>query len=211
MWCIVLGNSFLGRRFSEGVIIIINMMKRTPKHNFSSWGALGMRYCMLRIQAWPDECNYSIKQAASKTPAKRTRIEPEDVKLQKSMREWLFLIHPFDPFPTVIFILKDSFPQKFYIWPVWETNNKIQMVNFQNGDDAKRDFKAILCLTALHLCAMPSRIFFVVFQLWQPVGNQRAAILIFVIHIYTIELVCSTRKLMISFNWSMKLMVVLDN
>ena len=77
MWCIVLGNSFLGRRFSEGVIIIINMMKRTPKHNspkhnFSSWGALGMRYCMLRIQAWPDECNYSIKQAASKTPAKRT-------------------------------------------------------------------------------------------------------------------------------------------
>ena len=65
------------------------------------------------------------------------------------------------------------------------------MVNFQNGDDAKRDFKAILCLTALHLCAMPSRIFFVVFQLWQPVGNQRAAILIFVIHIYTIELVCS--------------------
>jgi len=105
------------------------------------------------------------------------------------MREWLFLIHPFDPFPTVIFILKDSFPQKFYIYPVWETrvkiwNNKIQMVNFQNGDDAKRDFKAILCLTALHLCAMPSRIFFVVFQLWQPVGNQRAAILIFVIHIY---------------------------
>ena len=104
MWCIVLGNSFLGRRFSEGVIIIINMMKRTPKHNspkhnFSSWGALGMRYCMLRIQAWPDECNYSIKQAASKTPAKRTRIEPEDVKLQKSMREWLFFIHPFDPFP----------------------------------------------------------------------------------------------------------------
>jgi len=56
MWCIVLGNSFLGRRFSEGVIIIINMMKRTPKHNFSFWGALGMRYCVLRIQAWPDEC-----------------------------------------------------------------------------------------------------------------------------------------------------------
>ena len=44
------------------------------------------------------------------------------------------------------------------------------MVNFQNGDDAKRDFKAILCLTALHLCAMPSRIFFVVFQLWQLEG-----------------------------------------
>ena len=131
--------------------------------------------------------------------------------------ERMAIFHPtFRPFSTVIFILKDSFPQKFYIWPVWETrvkiwNNKIQMVNFQNGDDAKRDFKAILCLTALHLCAMPSRIFFVVFQLWQPVGNQRAAILIFVIHIYTIELVCSTRKLMMSFNWSMKLMVVLDN
>ena len=58
------------------------------------------------------------------------------------------------------------------------------MVNFQNGDDAKRDFKAILCLTALHLCAMPSRIFFVVFQLWQPVGNPRAAILIFAIQFY---------------------------
>ena len=130
----------------------------------------------------------------------------------KKLYERMAISHPpFRPFSTVIFILKDSFPQKFYIWPVWETNNKIQMVNFQNGDDAKRDFKAILCLTALHLCAMPSRIFFVVFQLWQPVGNQRAAILIFVIHIYTIELVCSTRKLMISFNWSMKLMVVLDN
>ncbi len=65
------GNSSLGLRFSEGVIIINNMMKRTPKHNFSFWGALGMRYCMLRIQAWPDECNYSIKQAATKTPAKK--------------------------------------------------------------------------------------------------------------------------------------------
>ena len=50
-------NSFLGRRFSEGVIIIINMMMTTPKHNLSFWGAPKMRYCVLRIQAWPDGCH----------------------------------------------------------------------------------------------------------------------------------------------------------
>ena len=55
---------------------------------------------------------------------------------------------------------------------------------FQNGDDGRRDFKDVLCLTALHLCAMSSRTFFVVFQLWQPVGNPGAAILIFAIQFY---------------------------
>merc|ERR1712010_248096 len=90
-------NSFLGRRFSEGVIIIINMMMTTPKHNLSFWGAPKMRYCVLRIQAWPDGCHLcgekqtlsplicvfvcrariaanipSKRQQASKTPAHRT-------------------------------------------------------------------------------------------------------------------------------------------
>ena len=62
-------------------------------------------------------------------------------------------------------ILKDSYPSphvpcimcETWEWKVW--NKKIQMVNFQNGDDGKRDFKGVLCLTALHLCAMSPRIF----------------------------------------------------
>ena len=65
---------------------------------------------------------------------------------------------------------------------------------FQNGDDDKRDLKAVLCLAALHLCAS------VIAHLFrrlpalatcgeplgcgQPVGNLRAAILIFAIHIF---------------------------
>ena len=69
-------------------------------------------------------------------------------------------------------ILKDSYPSPYvpcimcetWEWEVW--NKKIQMVNFQNGDDGKRDFKGILCVMALHLCAKSPRTFFVVFQLW---------------------------------------------
>jgi len=117
MWCIVLGNSFLGRRFSEGVIIIINMMKRTPKHNspkhnFSSWGALGMRYCMLRIQAWPDECNYSIKQAASKTPAKKNQNRTRRCETTKLYERMAISHPPFRPFSHRDFHSKRLIPPK---------------------------------------------------------------------------------------------------
>ena len=199
-----------------------------------------MRYCVLRTKAWPDwyhlfgekqtpfpficvsvckgeiSCKYSIQEAASKTPAYRTRTEPEDVKLKSYMR-WLFLIHPLGPFSHCDFHSKDSYPSPYVpciMCETWEWKSETtqnQMVNFKMATMTREISRPSFVWRPFTCAPVSSRTFFVVFQLWQPVGNQRAAILIFVIHIYTIELVCSTRKLMISFNWSMKLMVVLDN
>ena len=119
-----------------------------------------MGYCVLRTKAWPDwyhlfgekqtpfpficvsvckgeiSCKYSIQEAASKTPAYRTRTEPEDVKLKSYMR-WLFLIHPLGPFSHCDFHSKDSYPSPYVpciMCETWEWKSETtqnQMVNFK--------------------------------------------------------------------------------
>ena len=66
-----------------------------------------------------------------------------------------------------IFILKDSILPKFCIYPVWEKrvkiwNNKIPNGEFQNGDDARRDFNdafvwpPFTCATTAHFLSSSS-------------------------------------------------------
>ena len=69
-----------------------------------------------------------------------------------------------------IFILKDSILPKFCIYPVWEKrvkiwNNKIPNGEFQNGDDARREFNdafvwpPFTCATTAHFlstCRLPA-------------------------------------------------------
>ena len=152
-------------------------MTKTPKHNFSFWGALRMRYCVFEDSSvarwmpfvWRENKHslhpfvyLSVKaRPAAIIPSKKQQArhlltEPDwtrkDVKLKTYMRDWLFLIHPLGLFPHSDFHSKRLNPPKRFVFTPCERkrvkiwNKKNQMVNFQNGVDDERYFKAVLCL-----------------------------------------------------------------
>ena len=108
------------------------------------------------------------------------------------MTEWLFLIHPLGPFSHQISILKNSNPPSYVmlcIHPVrekeWKSETKQnQMVNFKMATMTREISRPSFVWRPFTCAPWSPRTFSVVFQLWQPVGNLRAAILIFAIQFY---------------------------
>ena len=75
------------------------------------------------------------------------------------------------------------------IYPVrekeWKSETKQnQMVNFKMATMTREISRPSFVWRPFTCAPVSSRTFFVVFQLWQPVGNPRAAILIFAIQFY---------------------------
>ena len=75
------------------------------------------------------------------------------------------------------------------IYPVrekeWKSETKQnQMVNFKMATMTREISRPSFVWRPFTCAPVPSRTFFVVFQLWQPVGNPGAAILIFAIQFY---------------------------
>ena len=98
---------------------------------------------------------------------------------------------PFRPFSHQISILKNSFPQVMlcYVFTPWEKKSEnLKQSKTKWWISKWRRWQERSQGRPLSGGPSPvrqsSRTFFVVFQLWQPVGNLRAAILIFAIQFY---------------------------
>jgi hypothetical protein len=131
----------------------------------------------------------SKRQQASKTPAHRTRLNQK--MWTEKLYDGMVISHPpFRPFSHQIFILKDSFLQKLCIYPVWEKKSenlkqhktKWWTLKWRRWleEISRTPFvwrpSPVRIVTAHLLRRLP--------ELWKPVGNLRAAMLIFAIHIY---------------------------
>ena len=138
-------------------------MTKTPKHNFSFWGALGMRYCVFEDSSvarwmpfvWRENKHslhpfvyLSVKaRPAAIIPSKKQQArhlltEPDwtrrDVKLKTYMRDWLFLIHPLGLFSHSDFHSKRLNPPKSFVFTPCERKRvKIWNIKNQNGDFSK--------------------------------------------------------------------------